>query len=134
VDSYGGMAGHGGGAFSGKDSTKVDRSASYMARYVAKNIVASGVASRVELQFSYAIGVPFPVTVMVDSFGTGHVDDGKIAQVVQDLFDLSPVGIENTLGLRQPMYRRTTNYGHFGREEFSWEKTDKAAAVKAALS
>ena len=133
VDTYGGMARHGGGAFSGKDPSKVDRSATYMARYVARNIVASGIADRVELQIAYAIGVPFPVSVMVDSFGTGKVEDMKMARAVQEIFDLTPAGIEKTLNLRRPIYRKTTNYGHFGKEGFSWEKTDKVDALKSAL-
>lgn len=133
VDSYGGMARHGGGAFSGKDPSKVDRSASYMARYVAKNIVAAGLARRVEVQLAYAIAVPRPVSVMVESFGTGQIEDAKIAEAVQEVFDLHPDGIEKTLDLRRPIYRQTTNYGHFGREGFSWEKTDMAARLKSLL-
>ncbi len=126
VDTYGGLGRHGGGCFSGKDPTKVDRSAAYMARYIAKNIVAAGLADRCELQLSYAIGVPEPVSVMVDTFGTGKVEDGRIASVVRKGFDLTPKGIINRLKLRNPIYRKTACYGHFGREEegFTWEFTD----------
>ena len=130
VDTYGGMGRHGGGAFSGKDPTKVDRSAAYMARYVAKNIVAAGLAERCELQLAYAIGVPFPVSVMVDTFGTETVSEEKIAQAVTKVFDLSPAGIISALDLRKPIYRKTASYGHFGRDGFSWEKTDKAEALQ----
>jgi S-adenosylmethionine synthetase len=133
VDTYGGMGRHGGGAFSGKDATKVDRSAAYMARYVAKNIVAAGLANRAEVQLAYAIGVPFPVSVMVNSFGTGKVSDAAMAAAVREVFDLTPMGIVNTLDLKKPIYRKTTNYGHFGREGFSWERTDKAEALAAAV-
>jgi S-adenosylmethionine synthetase len=133
VDTYGGMGLHGGGAFSGKDATKVDRSAAYMARYVAKNIVAAGLANRAEVQLAYAIGVPFPVSVMVNSFGTGKVSDAAMAAAVREVFDLTPMGIVNTLDLKKPIYRKTTNYGHFGREGFSWESTDKAEALAAAV-
>jgi S-adenosylmethionine synthetase len=133
VDTYGGMGRHGGGAFSGKDATKVDRSAAYMARYVAKNIVAAGLANRAEVQLAYAIGVPFPVSVMVNSFGTGKVSDAAMAAAVREVFDLTPMGIVNTLDLKKPIYRKTTNYGHFGREGFSWESTDKAEALAAAV-
>ncbi|AHC16538.1 methionine adenosyltransferase [Salinispira pacifica] len=133
VDTYGGMGRHGGGAFSGKDPSKVDRSAAYMARYVAKNIVAAGLADRAEVQFAYAIGVPFPVSVMVNSFGTAEVEDYQIAEAVKQVFDLSPKGIISELDLLKPIYRSTTNYGHFGRDGFSWEKTDRASALKAAL-
>lgn len=133
VDTYGGMGRHGGGAFSGKDPSKVDRSAAYMARYVAKNIVAAGLADRVEVQLAYAIGVPFPVSIMVDSFGTGNVADPAIAEAVREVFDLTPSGIISTLDLKKPIYRRTTNYGHFGRDGFSWEKTDRADALKTAV-
>jgi S-adenosylmethionine synthetase len=127
------MGRHGGGAFSGKDATKVDRSAAYMARYVAKNIVAAGLANRAEVQLAYAIGVPFPVSVMVNSFGTGKVSDAAMAAAVREVFDLTPMGIVNTLDLKKPIYRKTTNYGHFGREGFSWESTDKAEALAAAV-
>jgi S-adenosylmethionine synthetase len=133
VDTYGGMGRHGGGAFSGKDATKVDRSAAYMARYVAKNIVAAGLADRAEVQLAYAIGVPFPVSVMVDSFGTGKASDAAIAEAVKQTFDLTPSGIVKTLDLKKPIFRTTTNYGHFGREGFTWENTDKAATLSAAV-
>ena len=134
VDTYGGMGRHGGGAFSGKDPSKVDRSAAYMARYVAKNIVAAGLAERAELQLAYAIGVPFPVSVMVETFGTAVVPEEKIEKAVQDVFDLTPRGIITTLDLLKPIYRQTAAYGHFGRPEFSWERTDKAEALKRAVS
>jgi S-adenosylmethionine synthetase len=133
VDTYGGMGRHGGGAFSGKDPSKVDRSAAYMARYVAKNVVAAGLAERCEVQLAYAIGVPFPVSVMLDTFGTGKADDAAIAAAITKVFDLSPAGIIKTLGLKAPIYRKTAAYGHFGREGFPWEKTDKVAALKKAL-
>jgi S-adenosylmethionine synthetase len=132
VDSYGGMGRHGGGAFSGKDPTKVDRSACYMARYVAKNVVAAGLADRVEIQLAYAIGVADPVSVAVDTFDTGKIPDEKISQIIRDHFQLTPRGIIESLNLRRPIYRKTTNYGHFGRSEpeFTWEMTDKAASMK----
>ncbi|PKL38168.1 MAG: methionine adenosyltransferase [Spirochaetae bacterium HGW-Spirochaetae-1] len=132
VDTYGGMGRHGGGAFSGKDPSKVDRSAAYMARYIAKNIVAAGLAFRCEVQLAYAIGVPDPVSVMVDTFGTGIISEEKIAERVRAVFDMKPSGIMKTLDLHRPIYRATTNYGHFGREDagFFWEKTDKAALLK----
>ena len=133
VDTYGGMGRHGGGAFSGKDPSKVDRSAAYMARYIAKNIVASGVCTRCEVQLAYAIGVPFPVSVMVNTFGTGAVPEAQIEKVVKELFDLSPAGIVKALDLKKPIYQKTASYGHFGRDIFSWEKTDKAEAIKKAL-
>lgn len=133
VDSYGGMGRHGGGAFSGKDSSKVDRSAAYMARYVAKNIVAAGLARRCELQVAYAIGVPEPVSVLVETFGTAKVDEEAISAAVTKVFDLSPRAIVETLQLKNPQYRATAAYGHFGREEFSWEKTDKVEALLKAL-
>lgn len=133
VDTYGGMGRHGGGAFSGKDPTKVDRSAAYMARYVAKNIVASGLAERCEIQLSYAIGVPFPVSIMLDLFETGKEPEHKIIEAVKKVFDLSPAGICNMLNLHLPVYQETAVYGHFGRPQFSWEKTDKAEALKNAL-
>jgi S-adenosylmethionine synthetase len=133
VDTYGGMARHGGGAFSGKDPTKVDRSASYMARYVAKNIVASGVCSKCEVQVAYAIGIAKPVSLYVSTFGTGKVKDADIEKAVWDVFDLTPQGIIKTLDLQRPIFRETASYGHFGRDGFSWEKTDKAAAIKAKL-
>ncbi len=136
VDTYGGLGRHGGGCFSGKDPSKVDRSASYIARYIAKNIVAAGIAKKCELQLSYAIGKAEPVSVSVDSFGTGKVSDSKITKVVRNLFDLTPNGIITKLELRRPIYRRTACYGHFGRieEGFSWEKTDKVDELKRALS
>ena len=133
VDSYGGMGRHGGGAFSGKDPTKVDRSAAYAARYVAKNIIAAKLADRCEIQLAYAIGVPFPVSVMISTFGTEKVDTSLIEAAVTKVFDLSPAGIIKTLDLRRPIYQKTASYGHFGRSEFPWEKTDKAEALKAAL-
>jgi S-adenosylmethionine synthetase len=134
VDTYGGMGRHGGGAFSGKDPTKVDRSAAYAARYVAKNIVAAKLADRCEIQLAYAIGVPFPVSVMVDTFGTAKVAENRIEKAVEKVFDLSPAGIIKTLDLRKPVYLKTAAYGHFGRPEFSWEKTDKVDALKKAVS
>jgi S-adenosylmethionine synthetase len=132
VDTYGGMGRHGGGAFSGKDPTKVDRSACYMARYIAKNVVAAGLADRVEIQLAYAIGVADPVSVSVDTFGTGKIDQDKISELVRENFQLTPRGIIESLDLRRPIYRKTASYGHFGRNEpeFSWEKTDKAAKLK----
>lgn len=133
VDTYGGMGRHGGGAFSGKDPTKVDRSAAYMARYVAKNIVAAGLATRCEVQLAYAIGVPFPVSIMVDTFGTATVAEARIEAAVPKIFDLSPSGIISTLDLRKPIYRKTAAYGHFGRDSFTWEKTDKTEALKKAV-
>ena len=134
VDTYGGFGHHGGGAFSGKDPTKVDRSACYMMRYVAKNIVAAGLADRCEVQVAYAIGVAHPLSVMVNTFGTGKIDEGKLAEIVREVFDLRPKGIVAELDLLRPIYAKTAAYGHFGRElpEFSWERTDKAAALKAA--
>ena len=133
VDTYGGMARHGGGAFSGKDPSKVDRSAAYAGRYVAKNIVAAGLADKCEIQISYAIGVAEPTSISVNTFGTGKLDDNRIAALVREHFDLRPRGIIEMLDLRRPIYRPTASYGHFGREGFSWENTDKAAALKAAL-
>ena len=133
VDTYGGMGRHGGGAFSGKDPTKVDRSAAYMARYVAKNIVAAKFAERCEVELAYAIGVPFPVSVMVDTFGTARVPEAQIEAAVPKVFDLSPAGIIKSLDLRKPIYRKTAAYGHFGRDGFSWEKTDKIEALKKAI-
>ncbi len=134
VDTYGGAAPHGGGAFSGKDPSKVDRSAAYAGRYVAKNIVAAGLASRCQIQISYAIGIAKPTSVMVTTFGTGKISDEKIAALVSEHFDLRPKGIVQMLDLLRPIYQKTAAYGHFGREEpeFSWERTDKAAALKAA--
>ena len=135
VDTYGGYARHGGGAFSGKDPTKVDRSAAYAARYVAKNIVAAGIASKCEVQLAYAIGVARPVSIMVDTFGTGKYDDVVIADAVEKVFDLRPAAIIDKLDLRRPIYRKTSNYGHLGREDadFTWEKTDKVDELKAIL-
>ena len=133
VDTYGGMGRHGGGAFSGKDPSKVDRSAAYMARYIAKNIVAAKLASRAEVELAYAIGVPFPVSVMVDTFGTGVVSDFQIAEAVKKVFDCTPAGIIKTLDLKKPVYSSTAAYGHFGRKEFSWEQTDKKDALKKAI-
>ena len=130
VDTYGGMGRHGGGAFSGKDPSKVDRSAAYMGRYVAKNIVAAGLAERCEVQLAYAIGVPYPVSVMVDTFDTGKVPEDRIAKAVAKVFDLSPAAIIRTLDLRRPIYQATSCYGHFGRDSFSWEKTDKTEDLK----
>src|SRR5205807_84132 len=131
VDTYGGMGRHGGGAFSGKDATKVDRSAAYMARYVAKNIVAAGLADRCEVQLAYAIGVAEPVSVLVDTFGTGKVDEAKLEEVVRKNFSLTPKGIIESLNLRQPIFKKTAAYGHFGRSDpdFTWEATDKAAKL-----
>jgi S-adenosylmethionine synthetase len=131
VDTYGGMARHGGGAFSGKDPSKVDRSAAYLARYIAKNIVAASIASKCEVQLSYAIGVAEPTSILVDTFGTGKIDDGKITALVREHFDCKPAGLIATLDLLRPIYRETAAYGHFGREQFSWEKTDKADALKS---
>jgi S-adenosylmethionine synthetase len=134
VDTYGGQGSHGGGAFSGKDPSKVDRSSSYAGRYVAKNIVAAGLASRCEVQVAYAIGVSQPVSLMVDTFGTGKIDDDRIAALVREHFDLRPKGIIQMLDLLRPIYGKTAAYGHFGREEpeFTWERTDKAAALRDA--
>jgi len=136
VDTYGGMGRHGGGAFSGKDPTKVDRSAAYMARYVAKNIVAAGLAERCEVQLAYAIGVAEPVSVLVDTFGTGTVDEDKLEALVRANFSLTPKGIMESLNLRRPIYKATAAYGHFGREgkDFTWEATDKVAALKAGAA
>ncbi len=132
VDTYGGVGSHGGGCFSGKDPSKVDRSASYMARYVAKNLVAAGVASEIEVQLAYAIGVPEPVSIHVDDFGTGKIDHDKLVKIIRSNFDMTPKGIMTTLDLRRPIYRKTAAYGHFGRTEpeFTWERTDKAAKIK----
>ena len=134
VDTYGGMARHGGGAFSGKDPSKVDRSAAYAGRYVAKNIVAAGLADKCEIQVSYAIGVAEPTSISVETFGTGKIDDARIVELVREHFDLKPKGLIQMLDLLRPIYRNTAAYGHFGREEpdFTWEKTDKAAALKDA--
>lgn len=135
VDTYGGMARHGGGAFSGKDCTKVDRSAAYAARYVAKNIVAAGLARKCEIQLSYAIGVAHPTSVMVDTFGTGKLSDEKLVEIIRENFDLRPAGIIKMLDLRRPIYKQTAAYGHFGRTDIdlSWEKTDKAEILKSYL-
>src|SRR6267143_1771259 len=135
VDTYGGVGSHGGGAFSGKDPTKVDRSASYMARHIAKNIVAAGLADRLELQIAYAIGVPDPVSVMVDTQGTGKIEESKIVDAVREIFPLTPKGIIEYLNLRRAIYKKTAACGHFGRneEEFTWERTDKADALRGYL-
>ncbi len=132
VDTYGGVGSHGGGCFSGKDPTKVDRSASYMARYVAKNIVAAGICTEVEVQLAYAIGVPEPVSIHVDDFGTGRIHHDKLVELIRKNFDMTPKGIVKTLDLRRPIYKKTAAYGHFGRTEpeFTWEKMDKAATLK----
>ncbi len=132
VDSYGGMARHGGGAFSGKDPSKVDRSAAYAARYVAKNIVAAGLADRCEIQVSYAIGVAEPTSISVETFGTGKLDEAQLIKLVRQFFDLRPYGLIEMLDLKRPIYQATAAYGHFGREEFPWEKTDKAALLRDA--
>ncbi len=135
VDTYGGMARHGGGAFSGKDCTKVDRSAAYAARYVAKNIVAAGLAKKCEIQLSYAIGVAHPTSIMVDTFGTGKLSEEKLVEIIRESFDLRPAGIIEMLDLRRPIYKQTAAYGHFGRTDLdlSWEKTDKAEILKSYL-
>lgn len=133
VDTYGGFCPHGGGAFSGKDPTKVDRSASYMARYICKNLVAAGVCKRAELQVAYAIGMAHPVSVYVNTFGTGVIDDDSLAKVVREVFDLRPKAIIDHLHLAAPIYRMTSNYGHFGKEGFSWEETDMIEEVKQAV-
>ncbi|MDE3967076.1 methionine adenosyltransferase [Glaesserella parasuis] len=133
VDTYGGAACHGGGAFSGKDPSKVDRSAAYAARYVAKNIVAAGLADRCEIQLSYAIGIAEPTSIMVETFGTGKVSNEVLVRLVREHFDLRPYGLIKMLDLIRPIYRETAAYGHFGREHFPWEKTDKAEALKSAL-
>ena len=133
VDTYGGMGRHGGGAFSGKDPSKVDRSGAYMARYIAKNIVAADLAERAEVELAYAIGVPFPVSIMVETFGTEKVEKAKIEAAVEKVFDCTPAGITKTLGLKAPIYSKTASYGHFGREGFPWENTDKVSELKNAL-
>jgi len=132
VDSYGGVGSHGGGCFSGKDPTKVDRSGAYISRYIAKNIVAAGIGDRVEVQLAYAIGVPEPVSILIDTFGTGRVKEEKIVKLVRDNFDLTPKGIIDHLKLRRPIYRKTAAYGHFGKTDpdFTWEQTDKAEELK----
>jgi S-adenosylmethionine synthetase len=134
VDTYGGAAPHGGGAFSGKDPTKVDRSACYMARYIAKNCVAAGFAEKLQVQLAYAIGVADPVSVMVDTYGTGRIPDMKITELVRSHFKLTPKGIIEDLDLRRPIYKRTAAFGHFGRSEpeFTWERTDRAHALRKA--
>ena len=138
VDTYGGMGRHGGGAFSGKDPSKVDRSAAYMGRYVAKNVVASGLADRCEVQFAYAIGYPDPISISVDTFGTSTVDEEKIEQALREIFNFKPAAIIEQLELLRPIYRKTTNYGHFGREDdldsLRWERTDKADVLKQFFS
>jgi S-adenosylmethionine synthetase len=136
VDTYGGMAAHGGGAFSGKDPTKVDRSACYMARYIAKNLVAAGLCDKVQIQLAYAIGVAEPVSVLVDTFGTATIDEKRLSDLVRDHFSLTPKGIIETLQLRRPIYKKTAAFGHFGRTEdsFTWEKTDKADALRNAAN
>jgi S-adenosylmethionine synthetase len=136
VDTYGGMGRHGGGAFSGKDPTKVDRSACYMARYIAKNVVAAGLARRCEVQLAYAIGVAEPVSVMVNTFGTGAIEEEQIVELIRLHFPLTPKGMIEHLKLRRPIYRKTASFGHFGRsgDSFSWEATDKAAALKEAAT
>jgi S-adenosylmethionine synthetase len=135
VDTYGGFGRHGGGAFSGKDATKVDRSASYMARYIAKNLVAAGLADKVEVQLAYAIGVADPVSVLVETFGTSNVDPAALSKLVREHFKLTPKGIIDALDLRRPIFKKTAAYGHFGRRlpEFTWERTDKAESLAAAF-
>lgn len=132
VDTYGGVGSHGGGCFSGKDPTKVDRSGSYMSRYIAKNIVAAGIADRIEVQIAYAIGIPDPVSIFVDTFGTGRIEDAKIVSLIKKSFNLTPKGIIEKLNLKRPIFKKTAAYGHFGRndEDFTWEKTDMAEALK----
>jgi S-adenosylmethionine synthetase len=132
VDSYGGVGSHGGGCFSGKDPSKVDRSGSYMARYVAKNIVAAGIAERVQVQVAYAIGVPEPVSVLAETYGTGKIPQENIVKIIRENFNLTPQGMIDTLDLRRPIYKKTAAYGHFGRldPDFTWEKTDKAEALR----
>ncbi len=134
VDTYGGYARHGGGAFSGKDPSKVDRSASYMARYMAKNLVAAGIADEVEVQLAYAIGVAAPVSVYVNTFGSGEIDSAKIEKILPEVFDLTPAGIISTLNLKRPIYYPTAAYGHFGRKEFPWEKTDRVDELRNSLA
>jgi S-adenosylmethionine synthetase len=136
VDTYGGMGRHGGGAFSGKDCTKVDRSAAYAARWVAKNVVAAGLAGRCELELAYAIGVAHPLSITLETFGTETVDVTKIEKAISEVFDLRPGAIIRDLDLRRPIYRKTAAYGHFGREDkdFSWERLDRVDALKAAVS
>jgi len=133
-DTYGGVGSHGGGAFSGKDPSKVDRSASYMARYIAKHIVAAGFANRCEIQLAYAIGIADPVSVMVNTHNTGRVPESRLTELIRGQFDLTPAGIIRDLKLRRPVYKRTASYGHFGRNEdgFTWEELDKVAALRKA--
>jgi S-adenosylmethionine synthetase len=133
VDSYGSMAPHGGGCFSGKDPTKVDRSAAYMGRYVAKNVVAAGLADRLQLQVAYAIGTAHPVSLSLDTFGTHHVDPVRLEDVVREVFDFRPAAIIHHLDLRRPIYRETAAYGHFGRKGFPWEETDRADELRRAF-
>jgi S-adenosylmethionine synthetase len=132
VDTYGGYARHGGGAFSGKDPSKVDRSASYAARYIAKNIVAAGLADKIEIQLSYAIGMMDPVSINIDSFGSGNISDTKIIRIIRQIFDLTPLGIIQMLDLRKPIYKKTSSYGHFGRTDvnFTWENIDKVSQIQ----
>ena len=132
VDTYGGMGRHGGGAFSGKDPSKVDRSAAYMARYIAKNIVAAELADRAEVELAYAIGVPFPISILVETFGTEKTERSKIENAAKKIFDCTPAGIVKTLNLKQPIYQKTASYGHFGREGFPWERTDKVSELREA--
>ncbi len=134
VDTYGGHGAHGGGAFSGKDPSKVDRSAAYVSRYIAKNLVAAGMADRCLVQLAYAIGVAEPVSVMVDSYGTGKVSDEKLAVCAREIFPTKPAALIQHLGLLQPIYQNTAAYGHFGRSEFSWERTDKVDEVQSFFS
>lgn len=133
VDTYGGMGRHGGGAFSGKDPSKVDRSAAYMGRYIAKNIVAAELCTKCEVELSYAIGVPFPISVMVDTFGTGKVPEYKIEEAVKSIFDLTPAGIIRDLDLKKPIYLDTATYGHFGKDTYTWEKIDKVKELQKAV-
>jgi S-adenosylmethionine synthetase len=133
ADTYGGMGRHGGGSFSGKDPTKVDRSAAYMVRYIAKNVVAAGLADRCEIEVAYAIGVPEPISVFVETFGTAKVDEEAIEHAILQVFDLTPKGIIETLELKNPIYRATSVYGHFGRDSFSWEKTDRVEDLLKAI-
>ena len=133
VDTYGGRCAHGGGCFSGKDPTKVDRSAAYMARYICKNIVAAGLADECEIELAYAIGVANPVSVFVNTYGTGRVSDEKLSEIIKENFDLRPAAIIEKLGLRKPMYKKTAAYGHFGRSGFPWEETDAAEKLKKYL-
>jgi S-adenosylmethionine synthetase len=131
VDTYGGMGRHGGGAFSGKDPTKVDRSAAYAARWVAKNVVAAGLADRCEVQVAYAIGIAHPLSVNVETFGTNKISDEKIAKAINEVFDLRPGAIIRDLNLRRPIYRKTASYGHFGRDEFPWEQLNRVDALRS---